>query len=367
VRGVIINFEKLETPTTTVMIPFKSSETCNSMPMRPPTRKLSKNFSEEEDSELVSDEEEVERLVPVCKNSLGSNFSNHTRLTASESESEEDYEDRHIRFCMTVKKYMIDSHRTYSEKEFSRCWYSREEKKKRNEDVAKVVARMDRGKPEKRGRAYRGLSCWTKEGTAQLNLQITRTTNAVLDEQDRQWDANVTSEGRIASVCRSATAEVMELALHVAYEDELEAAAIQGSHFGSCVTDDDSTVNGSVSSFSSKKRRGGIKDKNRRRTRRTGRRKDGSFESSSECFEEPAKITKDSTESCKDRVESTKDSSPKVATRKDPLKSPESSTRKEPSKSPKNSARKDPSKSPKNSMESRKVHRDPPGQKRFCL
>jgi hypothetical protein len=213
------------------MKPFQPEE-CNSMPIRPPTRKLSNNFYVEEEEQEV-EVIKAERCLPVRRNSISSNYSsNHTRLTASESESD-DCESRRIRFSMTVKKHLVESCRSFSEKERSNCWYSTEEKTKRNSKVAKLVDRMNAGKPEKRSRPYRGLYSRTDKGTADFNLQIARTLNAVLDEQDRQWEADVTEEVRIASICRNVTAVMAEQALHIAYQDELEAAAIQGSHCGS--------------------------------------------------------------------------------------------------------------------------------------
>ena len=100
------------------------------------------------------------------------------------------------------------------------------EKEKHNNKREKVVMRMEAGKPEKRSRPYRGLICWTEKGSQVLNAQIARTVDAVMDEQDAQWDANVENPEVIAALSQQVTAVSAQKALHIAYEDEQEAIAM---------------------------------------------------------------------------------------------------------------------------------------------
>jgi hypothetical protein len=185
--------------------------------------------------------------------------SNHTQATDDETDS--DGGDvaapgaRAVHFKMTVKKQFIDTCETYSEEERKACWYTSEEKETNANKREKIVIRMEAGKPEKRSRPYRGLDCWTEKGSKILNVQIARTIDSVMDEQDAQWDDCTDDYKTIAAMCQEVTAVSAQKALHTAFEDEQAAIKVRGTMFDdvNTQTDDESTVG--MGSIVAKKRR----------------------------------------------------------------------------------------------------------------
>jgi hypothetical protein len=196
--------------------------------------------------------------------------SDHTMATADETDSDDGYGQAAngitVRFTVTVKKKFIESHELFSEEERNACWCTHDEKEKFATKREKLVVRMEAGKPEKISRPYRGLDGWTEKGSKVLNTQITKTIDAVMDEQDAQWDACVDNYKRLAAISQAVTAVSAEKALHIAYQDEQEAIAIRGTMFDdvNCLTDDDSTVG--MASLVAKKRR----ERNRNKKSKNG-------------------------------------------------------------------------------------------------
>jgi hypothetical protein len=172
-----------------------------------------------------------------------------------------------VRFTVTVKKQLIESHELFSEEERNACWCTHDEKEKFTTKREKVVVRMEAGKPEKRSRPYRGLDCWTEKGSKVFNAQVAKTIDAVMDEQDAQWNACVDNYKRLAAMSQAVTAVSAEKALHIAYQDEQEAIAIRGTMFDdvNCTTDDDSTPVG-MASLVAKRRR----ERNRNKKSKNG-------------------------------------------------------------------------------------------------
>jgi hypothetical protein len=215
----------------------------------PVTRKPSIIFHVEEDYRESCDASSL----------LEKGDSNHTLVTADETESSEDQygpSNRCVRFAVTVKEKKVKSHKSYSEKERNSCWYSREEKDKMSSKLDKVVARMDAGKPERRSRPYRGLHGWTEKGSKVPEFHIDRTINAVMDEQDAQWAADADNDFRLATISQNVTADSIERARHLACQDEQEAIKIHDTMFDdvSDLMDDDSTVNSMASLVAMKRR-----------------------------------------------------------------------------------------------------------------
>ena len=91
----------------------------------------------------------------------------------------------------------------------------------RNKD--KTVARLEAGKPARGDTTYQGLQCWTAQGGKALDESIALVVNSVMDEQDRQWAANVDDFERIAQVSAAATAHSAKAALETGLNDEMEA------------------------------------------------------------------------------------------------------------------------------------------------
>lgn len=132
-----------------------------------------------------------------------------------------------IRFAPRNETYGIESHKDYTEKERNRCWYSSKEKDRMLHKHERVFSRMEQKKPPKRNQTYRGLEAWTTEGAQQLDQVIALSVNAVMDEQDRQWKADMDDFNLIAAKSIEVTADSARRARIVGIEDHQEALAVR--------------------------------------------------------------------------------------------------------------------------------------------
>jgi hypothetical protein len=131
--------------------------------------------------------------------------------------------DRGVRFSMTIRQHASMSIEEYTEDEVRNCWYSFEDKEKMYEKHNKMVARFESGKKAKKGSTYRGLECWTTKGGCDLDLNISKCTDAVMDEQDAQWSASIDDWERVATASREVTVGSAKRALATGQEYEREA------------------------------------------------------------------------------------------------------------------------------------------------
>jgi hypothetical protein len=143
--------------------------------------------------------------------------------TDSGTSSQSSRSHRAIQFSPANKVFEIMTLEEYSEKELRRCWYSPEEKEKICHSKDKIVARLEAGKKPRSDMIYRGLECWTIKGGQELDENIARSVNSVMDEQDRQWALNCDDWNAIAEVSAAVTADSGKIAREVAIEDEKEA------------------------------------------------------------------------------------------------------------------------------------------------
>lgn len=128
-----------------------------------------------------------------------------------------------ITFAVSIKVHEIMTLDDYTEKELRKCWYSIDDKDKMNATKDKTVARIEKGKSPKGSMTYRGLECWTVKGGQELDEQIARAIDAVMDEQDRQWKIEQDDWDRIAVLCHAATADSAVRARKLALQDEIDA------------------------------------------------------------------------------------------------------------------------------------------------
>ena len=251
----------------------------------PPQRKKSIDLSSMEFKEQAMAKSKV----------IGS--SDNTLMTQETLDTSESGNDNHnmmgsgkpslVKFAKTapVVHETLDL-KDYSQDEKDGCWFTSEEKEKYTSKREKIIVRMELGKPEKNGKPFRGLECWTEKGSKALNEQITRTINAVMDEQDRQWASGVDDYTKLANVSKQCTTKSKEAAINVGMQDEEFAFAIRGTMFDdvNALTDDDSVVG--MANLIAKKRRSRENRRNRknkngedglaagRNIRRSGRRPD---------------------------------------------------------------------------------------------
>jgi hypothetical protein len=66
---------------------------------------------------------------------------------------------------------------------------------------------MEVDKPPKRSMTYRGLFFLTEQGELELDLNIPKCIDAVMDEQEGQWNAHEDNWDRLAAVSERVRAE----------------------------------------------------------------------------------------------------------------------------------------------------------------
>jgi len=81
------------------------------------------------------------------------------------------------------------------------CWYHEEDYSMIKKRIRLSVLLMEAGRAvEGPDHTDRGIECRTADGARQRYRNRRTTVNAVLDEQDRQWDNNVQDDDRLAKV-----------------------------------------------------------------------------------------------------------------------------------------------------------------------
>ncbi|CAJ1945114.1 unnamed protein product [Cylindrotheca closterium] len=93
-----------------------------------------------------------------------------------------------VSFHPTVDLKEIANRNDYTPTEVHACWYSAEEKELMYESCETVVDRMEAGKRPKKNTSYRGLENFIEANASQFDDTIHAYIDAVMDEQERQWD-----------------------------------------------------------------------------------------------------------------------------------------------------------------------------------
>jgi hypothetical protein len=185
--------------------------------------------------------------------------------------------DRGVKFAMTIRRHEIICLEEYTEDEIRNCWYSLEDKEKMKETHGKMVARFESGE---KGMTYRGLECWTTKGGRDLDLNISKCADAVMDEQDAQWNASIDDWERVAAASQEVTAGSAKRALAIGREDERDAiearALVEDTVYSveDTVHGDDEIVSGEHELVKRARRRKSKTKPKSRRSLRTEDRKD---------------------------------------------------------------------------------------------
>jgi hypothetical protein len=92
--------------------------------------------------------------------------------------------------------------RDYTQEEIEATWFSKTDFENIKADMRFALGLLRAGILDQDTISYcrRGLECRTKEGVRKRMFNKASTRNAVLDEQDRQWDIFVTDSEAIAKV-----------------------------------------------------------------------------------------------------------------------------------------------------------------------
>jgi hypothetical protein len=227
-----------------------------------------------------------------------------------EFDDENDYETdqtvRRVQFSSAVQSVnKIMTRYEYTAKEMKACWYTLEDKAKRDAKHEKTVARFESGKAPKRGQTYRGLECWSVEGARELEATITRCVDAVMDEQDRQWTTFSDDLGRLAGVSIQTSGSSKQLSWEMARLDAQAVAPVvieEGVDVSSSETGSDA-LNGIPVPVEKKERRRSLKN-NKNHTKKGGR------------MDPPGNIHRDASQNASDVLKQMASASHKFTVRK---------------------------------------------------
>ncbi|KAL3935045.1 MAG: hypothetical protein SGBAC_009357 [Bacillariaceae sp.] len=120
----------------------------------------------------------------------------------------------------------INSLEDYTEEEILNCWYTKTELTKIAVRSYKDALRWGSGKAKKSHSAYRGLEVYTKEGAELIATNIEHHVDAVMDEQDAQWENEIDDYDRLAVVSEQQSQFSIAYALEKAKEDAEEAQKV---------------------------------------------------------------------------------------------------------------------------------------------
>ena len=125
----------------------------------------------------------------------------------------------------TIQQYYIHLSRDeYSKSEIKNCWYTKSELKKRKKKDKKVLVRIESGHCKcKRNEPYRGLENRTEQGQRECKEQIHSCADAVMDEQEKQWEKGITDWERIAYCSRQVSIYCAIVASKRAIQDAKDA------------------------------------------------------------------------------------------------------------------------------------------------
>eukprot|EP00526_Cylindrotheca_closterium_P019735 CAMPEP_0113624898 /NCGR_PEP_ID=MMETSP0017_2-20120614/12849_1 /TAXON_ID=2856 /ORGANISM="Cylindrotheca closterium" /LENGTH=232 /DNA_ID=CAMNT_0000534971 /DNA_START=58 /DNA_END=756 /DNA_ORIENTATION=+ /assembly_acc=CAM_ASM_000147 len=121
-------------------------------------------------------------------------------------------------YCQyTISRYEITL------EEALKTWIFADEKAKMMSNYSLTAERMKSGKKAKKNSSYRGLECFHESDADELRETIKSCVDAVLDEQEKQWDKDSTNWRKYAKVSKKTSKASVKLALKRAKEDEREA------------------------------------------------------------------------------------------------------------------------------------------------
>lgn len=210
------------------------------------------------------------------------------RIASQDSISEvEDYERslssnsrKQVRFDWFPNVSETISRKDYSEKELKRSYYTNEDLQKMEQRRTKILLRMEASKSPRSNMTYRGLEYLTTRGERKLDISIARCVDAVLNEQDRQWNEGIDDFERLALVSQQVTLLCADEALRIAVQDEVDAR-IAWEQVSGIVSDDEKSTVSRRRSSSKRRTSKGYKPNKREGLRRSSSAKSMSSPSQS--------------------------------------------------------------------------------------
>ncbi|CAJ1932493.1 unnamed protein product [Cylindrotheca closterium] len=134
--------------------------------------------------------------------------------------------DRKVSFEPTKDTIILVSGREdFTDEEKKLYWYSALEKEKMHDQCFKDAMRLEL-EEVKNPSCYRGMEPFTTEGEQSSTNAINACIDAVMDEQDRQWERREDDYDRIAAISQEVSKCSVDRAIMRAIEDAREAIRI---------------------------------------------------------------------------------------------------------------------------------------------
>lgn len=161
----------------------------------------------------------MEKSKPVhsfCFHFFENGKSQHTRLMNDSIMSSA----RKVCFATSEDKvYLVESWVDFSEQEIQQAWYSQAEIKTIRCQCYQDAARL-------RQKIDRGLECLTKQALKSLRANVQACIDAVMGEQDSQWESEHDDHDRFAMVSLQVTQQSTRIAIELANEDAKAAREV---------------------------------------------------------------------------------------------------------------------------------------------
>ena len=131
-----------------------------------------------------------------------------------------------VSFAERTRIYLVESLSDFSDAEIDAVWITPEENKTSLADVAKNVQAMRSNATEddSQGLCFRGLEALKNASILQATkINKEKHVNAILDEQDRQWEEAEISHDEIAKVSQSSSEQARQHAVAKGHHDTIVA------------------------------------------------------------------------------------------------------------------------------------------------
>ncbi|CAJ1932499.1 unnamed protein product [Cylindrotheca closterium] len=119
--------------------------------------------------------------------------------------------------------WKISNLEEYTEEEILNSWYTQPEFKKITRRSYNHALRWESGETSMPDSFHRGLEVFTMEGEEIITASIEQCIDAVMDEQEAQWDKDIDDFDRLAAVSKEVSRFSTAYALELARADEDEA------------------------------------------------------------------------------------------------------------------------------------------------
>lgn len=128
-----------------------------------------------------------------------------------------------VGFDRRTRVYLVEIHHDYSEAEYDQAYQTDVDERRNHQDIVRCITVLRTGSDEeRRAEDYcpRGLEkMQSTESILRAKAAKERVVDAVLDEQDRQWEGNFNDTGLIADISARNSSNAVEIAILRAESD----------------------------------------------------------------------------------------------------------------------------------------------------